>query len=898
MLGKIARKIVGSRNDRFIKSLRKDVNVINALEAEMQSLSDAELQAKTAEFKARLAQGESLDSLLHEAFAVCREASVRTLDLRHYDVQLVGGIVLHQGKIAEMRTGEGKTLVATLAVYLNALSGQGVHVVTVNDYLARRDAEQLGKLYGFLGLTTGVCVGQMPIEEKIAAYECDVIYGTNNEFGFDYLRTNMALEVEGRLQKKLNFAIIDEVDSILIDEARTPLIISGAVDQDNDIYAKLNQVVPHLTRQKSEDEPGDFSVDEKDKSIGLTDEGHDKVEQLLNDTGLLAEGQSIYNPANIGLFHHLNACLRAHHLYHKDVEYIVSDGEIVIVDEFTGRTMPGRRWSEGLHQAIEAKEGVAIQSENQTMASITFQNFFRQYEKLAGMTGTADTEAFEFQQIYNLETIVIPTNLPVKRDDQADAVFLNQKGKFDAVVQDIVDCHERGQPVLVGTTSIEVSEFIGQQLEKTGIAFEVLNAKQHEREAHIIENAGCLGAVTIATNMAGRGTDIVLGGNLVARLRDLGEEATQEQIQQTKAAWQKDHDAVVAVGGLRIIGTERHESRRIDNQLRGRAGRQGDPGSSKFYLSLEDNLMRIFASDRMAGMMRKLGMKEDEAIEHRMISNAIENAQRKVEAHNFDARKQLIEYDDVANEQRKVIYSQRNEVMESDDVYPIIESMRAGAVSVMVDNYIPEGAMLSEWNKDGLQNAVLADTGYELDINALIEENPQLGNEDIKAHLLSHLETSYNEKMAKVDQDWRKGFERVITLQILDSKWREHLKAMDYLRQGIGLRASRAQKDPRQEYKREAFYMFESLLDKVAEETLRFFSQVQFQEQPIDVEELQSAQAVDAVETEHRHIDSLHTENNTDGRASQRDKYKGVHRNAPCPCGSGRKFKRCHGKLR
>lgn len=884
MLGKIAKKLVGSRNDRFIKSLKKEVNAINALESQMQALSDEQLREKTNKFKTRHQQGESLESLLHEAFAVCREASVRTLGLRHYDVQLVGGIVLHQGKIAEMRTGEGKTLVATLAVYLNALSGNGVHVITVNDYLARRDAEQMGKLYGFLGLTTGVCVGEMPIEEKVASYECDVIYGTNNEFGFDYLRTNMALDVDSRIQKSLSFAIIDEVDSILIDEARTPLIISGAVDQDNDIYRRLNGIVPHLTRQEHEDESGDFSVDEKDKAIGLTDEGHDKVEQLLNDAGLLADGESIYNPANIGLFHHLNACLRAHHIYHKDVDYIVANDEIVIVDEFTGRTMPGRRWSEGLHQAIEAKEGVTVQAENQTMASITFQNFFRMYNKLAGMTGTADTEAFEFQQIYDLETIVIPTNLPVQRDDQADAIFLNQLGKFNAVVEDIIACHERGQPVLVGTTSIEISELIGQQLAKTGIHYEVLNAKQHEREAHIIENAGRKSAVTIATNMAGRGTDIVLGGSLVARLRDLGEDAEQTVIDTTKSQWQSDHDEVVSCGGLRIIGTERHESRRIDNQLRGRAGRQGDPGSSKFYLSLEDNLMRIFASQRMAGMMQKLGMKEDEAIEHRMVSNAIENAQRKVEAHNFDARKQLIEYDDVANEQRKVIYSQRDEIMESDDVSGMIENMRHGAVSLLVDNYIPAEAMLSEWDREGLQNAVLADTGYELHIDALIEQDAQLSSQDIKEHLIDRLTELYAEKMKPVDQNWRKGFERVIMLQVLDTKWREHLKAMDYLRQGIGLRASRAQKDPRQEYKREAFYLFEGLLDKVAEEATRFFSQVQFQEEPIPVEELQAAQEVD------------YTDNHNE-QETEENIYAGAKRNQPCPCGSGKKFKRCHGKL-
>lgn len=904
MLGNLVKKIVGSRNDRFIKSLQKDVVAINALEPEMQGLSDEQLRGKTDDFKARLKDGETLDNLLHEAFAVCREAAVRTLGMRHYDVQLIGGMVLHQGKIAEMRTGEGKTLVATLAVYLNALTGNGVHVVTVNDYLARRDAEQLGVLYQFLGLTTGVCVGEMPVEEKIAAYECDVIYGTNNEFGFDYLRTNMALDVESRLQKGLAFAIIDEVDSILIDEARTPLIISGEVDQDNDIYRRLNNIVPHLTHQVNEDENGDFSVDEKDKTVGLTDEGHDKVEQLLNDAGLLADGESIYNPANIGLFHHLNACLRAHNLYNKDVDYIVSNGQVVIVDEFTGRTMPGRRWSEGLHQAIEAKEGVEIQSESQTMASITFQNFFRMYDKLAGMTGTADTEAFEFQQIYDLETIVIPTNLPIQRDDEADAIYLNQQGKFNAIVEDIIDCHKRGQPVLVGTTSIEVSELIGHQLSKTKVPFEVLNAKQHEREALIIEKAGRKGAVTIATNMAGRGTDIVLGGNLEARLRDLGDEAPDSDIQATKTQWQADHDEVVSLGGLRIVGTERHESRRIDNQLRGRAGRQGDPGSSKFYLSLEDNLMRIFASERMAGMMQRLGMTEDEAIEHKMVSNAIENAQRKVEAHNFDARKQLIEYDDVANEQRKVIYSQRNDIMESDDVGNMIVNMREGAVDVLVNNYIPAEAMLSEWDKDGLQNAVLADTGYELDIDALIHDNPQLSAEDIKDHLIKQLSDSYQEKMVPVDDDWRKGFERVITLQVLDTKWREHLRAMDYLRQGIGLRASRAQKDPRQEYKREAFHMFEGLLDKVSEEATRFFSQVQFQDQPTPVEELQENARVKTTDAGQQEV-SRDSDNHVKEKhefSENPDDYPpeifvGVSRNAPCPCGSGKKYKRCCGKL-
>ncbi|MPV86368.1 preprotein translocase subunit SecA [Ostreibacterium oceani] len=905
MIGKLASKIVGSRNDRFIKSLTKKVNAINALESKMQALSDEDLQAKTTAFKSRIAAGETLDDLLVEAFAVCREAAIRTIGLRHYDVQLIGGIVLHMGKIAEMRTGEGKTLVATLAVYLNALSGNGVHVVTVNDYLARRDAEQMGKLYEFLGLTTGVCVGQMPIEEKIAAYECDVIYGTNNELGFDYLRTNMALDVESRLQKTLNFAIIDEVDSILIDEARTPLIISGPVDQDNDIYRRLNNIVPHLHKQTDDSAAGDFTVDEKDKSVGLTDDGHDKVERLLRDAGLLTAEESIYNPANIRLFHHLNACLRAHNLYHKDDHYIVSNGEIVIVDEFTGRTMPGRRWSEGLHQAIEAKEGVEIQSENQTLASITFQNFFRQYDKLAGMTGTADTEAAEFQQIYDLETIVVPTNLPVRRADEADAVFLNTKGKFGAVVEDIIDSHKRGQPVLVGTTSIEVSEAIGEQLKATDIPFELLNAKQHEREAHIIENAGCLGAVTIATNMAGRGTDIVLGGNLEAKLRTLAENNPEgvddKTMAEVKAKWQQDHDAVVAAGGLRIIGTERHESRRIDNQLRGRAGRQGDPGSSKFYLSLDDSLMRIFASPKMAGMMQKLGMTEDEAIEHRMISNAIENAQRKVEAHNFDARKNLIEYDDVSNEQRKVIYQQRNEIMESESVADMLVDLRESAVGAMVDNYLPPEAMPSQWDKQGLENAVMADYGLSLTVDDLIAENPQLTTEEIKSWLMDTLSANYDQKMENADANWRQAFERVMSLRILDEQWRAHLQSMDYLKQGIMLRASRAQKDPRQEYKREAFYVFQSFLDKVAEHITQFFAKVQFREQPIAAEAMKDEKTLENAAYQHPEADGLADSSNQaselDQAAQSASEYPKVGRNELCPCGSGKKYKHCHGRL-
>lgn len=900
MLQKLASKIVGSRNDRYIKGLKKTILTINALADDMAALSDEALRDKTSDFKSRLEKGETLDQILPEAFAVCREASSRVLGMHHYDVQLIGGIVLHQGKISEMRTGEGKTLVATLAAYLNALTGNGVHVVTVNDYLARRDAAWMGELYAFLGLTTGVCVGGMSPEEKNQTYNSDIVYGTNNELGFDYLRTNMALTPEERIQKQLNFAIIDEVDSILIDEARTPLIISGATNEDTDIYRRLNNIIPHLTRQIDEDNPGDFSVDEKDRQVGFTDDGHDKVEKLLTDAGLMVEGESIYNPANIALFHHLNACLRAHNLYQKNVDYIVQDGEVVIVDEFTGRTMPGRRWSEGLHQAIEAKEGLTIQNENQTLASITFQNYFRMYKKLAGMTGTADTEAFEFQQIYGLETIVIPTNKPIKREDMADAIYLNQQGKFRAVVEDIKDKHAKGQPVLVGTTSIEVSELIGEELKKTGIHFELLNAKQHEREADIVANAGRKGAVTIATNMAGRGTDIVLGGSLDNRLEKL-DNPSDAEVEKVKAEWKAEQTAVLEAGGLHIIGTERHESRRIDNQLRGRSGRQGDPGSSKFYLSLEDNLIRIFASQRMAGMMQKLGMTEDEAIEHRMLSNAIENAQRKVESHNFDIRKNIIEYDDVANEQRKVIYGQRNEIMESEDVSEMIDNMRDGSVSLLVDNYIPENSILEEWDKDGLEQAVITDTGLTISVDELLTENDSLQSDDIKSHIIDTLKTGYQQKVESIDnadpENYRR-FEKMMLLRVVDNKWREHLKQMDYLRQGIGLRAVRAQKDPRQEYKREAFYLFEGLLDTISEETTRFFSLVEFRQQPTPIEELKEEQQVKSMTEQHDSVDALHPEATNQTQATeQTDKqYQGIGRNEPCPCGSGKKFKHCHGK--
>lgn len=718
----------------------------------------------------------------------------------------------------------------------------------------------------------------------------------------------MALVPEERIQKKLNFAIIDEVDSILIDEARTPLIISGPTNEDTDIYRRLNNIIPHLNRQADEDHPGDFTVDEKDRQVGFTDDGHDKVERLLTDAGLMVEGESIYNPANIALFHHLNACLRAHNLYQKDVDYIVQNGEVVIVDEFTGRTMPGRRWSEGLHQAIEAKEGLNIQNENQTLASITFQNYFRMYKKLSGMTGTADTEAFEFQQIYGLETIVIPTNKSIQRLDSTDAIYLNQAGKFRAVVNDIREKYKKGQPVLVGTTSIEVSELIGAELQKTGIHFELLNAKQHEREADIVANAGRKGAVTIATNMAGRGTDIVLGGSLDNRLAKL-DNPSEAEIEQAKTDWKTEQQAVIAAGGLHIIGTERHESRRIDNQLRGRSGRQGDPGSSKFYLSLDDNLIRIFASPRMVGMMNKLGMTEDEAIEHKMLNNAIENAQRKVESHNFDIRKNIIEYDDVANEQRKVIYGQRNEIMESDNVSEMIENMREGSVSILVDNYIPENSIIEEWDKEGLEQAVIADTGYAIDIDALLAENNALQSSDIKTHIVSQLATNYQQKidnLESADPTGYRRFEKIMMLRFVDNKWREHLKQMDYLRQGIGLRAVRAQKDPRQEYKREDYYLFEGLLDTIAEEATKFFSLVEFRQDPTPAEELKEQQEVKEMKAEHASVDALHPEQaesenqQTQGQvqAGQVDeKYRGVGRNEPCPCGSGKKFKHCHGKV-
>ncbi|HAS86111.1 MAG TPA: preprotein translocase subunit SecA, partial [Candidatus Competibacteraceae bacterium] len=804
----IFKNIFGSRNDRVLRPMRKIVERINAQEPATSALSDAELRAKTEEFKGRLARGETLNALLPEAFAVVREASKRTLEMRHFDVQLIGGMVLHEGKIAEMRTGEGKTLVATLPVYLNALTGKGVHVVTVNDYLARRDSEWMGQIYQFLGMSVGVVIAGMSPEEKRAAYDADITYGTNNEYGFDYLRDNMAFGLEQKVQRPLHYALVDEVDSILIDEARTPLIISGPAEESSELYRRVNEIIPRLTRQKEEEGPGDYWVDEKTKQVYLTEDGHQQVEDLLVEMGLLHGTESLYDAANLGVFHHLNACLRAHALFHKDVEYIVRGGEVIIVDEFTGRTMPGRRWSDGLHQAIEAKEGVSIQAENQTLASITFQNYFRLYKKLAGMTGTADTEAFEFQQIYGLEVVVVPTHLPMIRKDLGDLVFLTQKEKFEAVLADIRDCRQRGQPALVGTTSIEVSELIAGLLDKEKIPHQVLNAKQHEREAEIIVQAGRPGTVTIATNMAGRGTDIVLGGNLQAELKALPEDADESAHETVRRDWQIRHEQVVAAGGLHVIGTERHESRRIDNQLRGRSGRQGDPGSSRFYLALEDNLLRIFASDRVAGLMQKLGMEQGEAIEHPWVTKAIENAQRKVEAHNFDIRKNLLEFDDVANDQRKVMYAWRNELMESEDVSAALKDMRAEVLKQVIDAWIPPQSLEEQWNVAGLEEALEKEFGLALPIRTWLEADSDLHEEPLRERISAEMEQTYAHKEAEVGSPLMRQFEKAILLQVLDSHWREHLAAMDYLRQGIHLRGY-AQKNPKQEYKREAFEMFQ-----------------------------------------------------------------------------------------
>jgi len=913
MLPKLLTQIFGSRNDRLLKQYRRVVERINALEPQFEALDDAALRAKTDEFRQRLTQGATLDDLLPEAFAVVREASKRVLKMRHFDVQMVGGMALHNGKISEMRTGEGKTLTATLPVYLNALASKGVHVVTVNDYLARRDAEWMGRLYSFLGLSVGVNLPLMSRADKQAAYAADVTYGTNNEFGFDYLRDNMVYETADRVQRGLNYAIVDEVDSILIDEARTPLIISGQAEDHTELYMRINQVVPQLKRQIGEAdprtgegviEPGDFTLDEKSRQVFLTEQGHENAERVLTQAGLLAEGASLYDPAHITLVHHLYAALRAHHLFHRDQHYVVQNGEVIIVDEFTGRLMAGRRWSDGLHQAVEAKEGVAIQAENQTLASITFQNYFRMYGKLAGMTGTADTEAYEFQEIYGLETVVIPPNKPTQRKDDLDRVYKTSRERYDAVIADIRDCHERGQPVLVGTTSIENSELISELLAKAKLPHQVLNAKQHAKEAEIIAQAGRPGMITIATNMAGRGTDIVLGGNVEKQVQlieadeALSETEKQLRIDKLKSEWQGVHEQVKALGGLRIIATERHESRRIDNQLRGRSGRQGDPGSSRFYLSLEDPLMRIFAGDRVKAIMDRLKMPDGEAIEAGIVTRSIESAQRKVEARNFDIRKQLLEYDDVSNDQRKVIYQQRNDILDATEISAQIAHLREGALTDLVRNHVPVESVEEQWDLVALETTLRDEFQLEVDLRQWVEASEAVTDEDIVERVVKAGHAAYEAKVERVGKEQFAQFERMVLLQSIDSHWREHLAALDYLRQGIHLRGY-AQKNPKQEYKREAFELFSQLLDVVKLEVTRILLTVRIQTQE------QVAQAAEAIEDKAEHISNVtYTHPNEDGSvASETDprtaavQVPKVGRNDPCPCGSGKKYKHCHGKL-
>ncbi|MCZ6882958.1 MAG: preprotein translocase subunit SecA, partial [Gammaproteobacteria bacterium] len=825
MLSNISRKIFGSRNDRIIKHLGQRVTIINQLEADMQALDDEQLQQKTSELKQRYESGETLEQLLDEAFAVCREASVRVLGMRHYDVQLIGAMILNNNQITEMRTGEGKTLVATLAVYLNALSDKGVHIVTVNDYLAERDAAWMGQLYKYLGLSVGVVLSTMDYDAKREAYNADIVYGTNNQFGFDYMHDNLSFTLQERVQRGLNFAIVDEVDSILIDEARTPLIISGQASDSSELYTRINHIIPRLVKVEIEDGPGDYTVDEKSKQAFLTEQGHDTAEDLMVEAGLLNEGESLYDAANIALVHHLNAGLRAHAIFRRDVDYIIQDGHIVIVDEFTGRTMSGRRWSEGLHQAIEAKENVSIQHENQTIASITFQNYFRLYDKLSGMTGTADTEAFEFQQIYGLEVVVVPTNMPMIREDLGDLIYLTVGEKFSAIIEDIQDCVKRGQPVLVGTTSVETSELLSGLLDKQKIKHQILNAKQHQREASIIADAGIPGTVTIATNMAGRGTDIVLGGNLDVYLKEIAEDELEKR-ETLSSKWQKLHNSVIEAGGLHIIGTERHESRRIDNQLRGRSGRQGDPGSTRFYLSMEDSLMRIFASEKVAGLMQKLGMEEGEAIEHPWVSKAIENAQRKVEAHNFDIRKQLLQYDDVANDQRKVIYAQRDDLIHADNISEAIRNMRLDVVEHVFRSHVAVNSIEEQWQIAELEQSLLNEFGVELPIQQWLDEDDDIDQETILTRIVDHFETEYRQKVDFLGPEIIAGYEKDLMLMVLDRHWREHLAAMDYLRQGIGLRGY-AQKNPVQEYKRESFEMFTDMLEGIKYEAIQSLTRVQ-----------------------------------------------------------------------
>ncbi|MEE8366510.1 MAG: preprotein translocase subunit SecA [Gammaproteobacteria bacterium] len=897
MFNKITRKIFGSRNDRIIKNLNQRVAKINQLEAGMQALDDEQLSQKTAEFRQRFAAGETLDQLLDEAFAVCREASIRTLNMRHYDVQLIGAMILNNNQITEMRTGEGKTLVATLAVYLNALSGKGVHIVTVNDYLAERDAAWMGQLYEFLGLSVGVILSTIDYEAKREAYNADVTYGTNNQFGFDYMHDNLTFTLEDKLQRELNFAIVDEVDSILIDEARTPLIISGQASDSSDLYIKINNIIPRLTRVETEDGPGDYTVDEKSKQSFLTEQGHDSAEDLMVEAGLLTQGESLYDAANIALVHHLNAGLRAHSNYICDVDYIIQDGQIVIVDEFTGRTMAGRRWSEGLHQAIEAKENVSIQHENQTIASITFQNYFRLYKKLSGMTGTADTEAFEFQQIYGLEVVVVPTNEEMIREDFGDLIYLTVREKLNAIIDDIKDCVSRGQPVLVGTTSVESSEVLSGLLDKEKIKHQILNAKQHEREAKIIADAGMAKTVTIATNMAGRGTDIVLGGNLEVYLKEIAEDQTDKR-EQLKLEWQDRHDRVIEAGGLHIIGTERHESRRIDNQLRGRSGRQGDPGSTRFYLSMEDNLMRIFASEKVSGLMQKLGMEEGEAIEHPWVSKAIENAQRKVEAHNFDIRKQLLQYDDVANDQRKVIYQQRDDLLHADNISEAIVNMRLDVLESVFRAHIPVNAMEEQWQLSELEQSLLNEFGVELPVHQWLEEQETVDDEAILERIVEHFETEYQAKAGLLGEEIFGRYEKELMLLVLDRHWKEHIAAMDYLRQGIGLRGY-AQKNPVQEYKRESFEMFTDMLEGIKYEAIQALTRVQIRsEAQVEAME-QSRSSNESIKMEHESAASpLSSQKQDEGvNLPYVRKEKKIGRNEPCWCGSGKKFKQCHGKL-
>ncbi|HSH47981.1 MAG TPA: preprotein translocase subunit SecA, partial [Halomonas sp.] len=907
MLNNVLRKVVGSRNEREVKRLRKPVARINALEPEFEAQSDDELRARTREFRERLAQGESLEALLPEAFATVREASKRVMGMRHFDVQLMGGITLNNGRIAEMKTGEGKTLVATLAVYLNALPGRGVHVVTVNDYLARRDAEWMRPLYEFLGLEVGIILpGQEPAEKR-AAYACDITYGTNNEFGFDYLRDNMAFSLEDKVQRELHFAIVDEVDSILIDEARTPLIISGAVDENTELYRVVDRLARQLTPCDDEESPesGDFILDEKQKQVELTEAGHPKVEELMRGEGLLGEDESLYAAQNLNLLHHMNSALRAQHLYHRDVDYIVSDDQVVIVDEHTGRTMPGRRWSEGLHQAVEAKEGVTVQRESQTLASTTFQNYFRLYQKLSGMTGTADTEAFEFRQIYGLDVMVIPTNKPLVRRDHIDLVYLSAEEKYEAIIEDVKAQTEAGRPVLVGTASIDTSEYLAGLMKQAGIHFNVLNAKQHQSEAQIIAQAGRPGAVTIATNMAGRGTDIVLGGNWEAEAAQL-DSPSEEEIARLKADWQKRHDAVLAAGGLHVIGSERHESRRIDNQLRGRAGRQGDPGSTRFFLSLEDNLMRLFGSDRVQRLMQALGLERGEAIEHKMVSNAVERAQKKVEGRNFDIRKQLLEYDDVANDQRRVIYEQRNEILAAEDVSENVSGIRQEVLDEAISEFVPPQSLPEQWDLAGLEAHLKSELNLDAPVVAWAEEDERFHEEQLRERLQTLHAEAYAAKVEAAGPELMRRFEKQVMLQVLDTRWKEHLQSMDHLRRGIHLRGY-GQKNPKQEYKRESFDLFQSLLVNIKADITRILSHVKVRA-PEEVDALERERR-EALEREKAAASSLHTEGEVQGGQQARAPAPGadgqplrregpkIGRNDPCPCGSGKKYKRCCGKL-